>query len=170
MTLEAFMSDVLPLKNKLYRFARSILNNEDLAKDVVQETMLKIWEKRLESGSVKNLEAWCMTITRNFALSKYRLKDNQASSLDIVSNFPLAGDSPYEKLEREDIFEKIEKIISTFPVKLKEVFQLREIEGYSYKEIGEITGYELSDIKVCLFRARKALKENLLKIYDYEKN
>lgn len=169
MTLETFTSDILPLKDKLYRYANSILKNDDLAKDVVQETMLKIWEKRKEVDSVKNLEAWCMTITRNFALSKYRLKDNQNSKLESGMAIAAITDSPYEKLEKEDVIYKIDTIVSKLPFKQKEVFQLRDIEGYSYSEICEITGYQLSDVKVCAFRARKVIKEALLKIYAYEK-
>ena len=169
MTLEFFTSDVLPLKDKLFRYAKSILNNEDLAKDAVQETMLKIWEKRSEANTIRNLEAWCMTVVRNFALSKYRLKDNQNSTLESGIEIAETSDSPYEKLERSDVIHQIDNIVSKLPIKLKEVFQLRDIEGYTYIEICEITGYELSDVKVCIFRARKTIKENLTKIYAYEK-
>ncbi len=169
MTLETFTSDILPLKDKLFRYAKSILNDEDVAKDVVQETMMKVWEKRKEADTIKNIEAWCMTVTRNFALSKYRLKDNQNSSLD--SNIEVAeiSDTPLQLLEKGDLISTIDRMVSKLPVKLKEVFQLRDIEGYSYDEICEITGYTLSDVKVCIFRARKVLKENLMKIYDYAK-
>ncbi len=169
MTIETFTSDILPLKDKLFRYAKSILNNEDLAKDVVQETMLKIWEKGNTASAINNMEAWCMTLTRNFALSKYRLKDNQNSSLDANIEVTEASDTPYQLVEKEDLKNKIDTLVSQLPFKLKEVFQLRDIEGYSYDEICEITGYTLSDVKVCIFRARKALKENLVKIYDYAK-
>jgi RNA polymerase sigma-70 factor (ECF subfamily) len=54
------------------------------------------------------------------------------------------------------------------PLKQKEVFQLRDIEGYAYQEISEITGYALNDVKVSLFRARQVIKERLNKIYAYE--
>lgn len=169
MTLESFTSDILSLKDKLFRYAKSILNNDDLAKDVVQETMLRIWEKRDTADTIMNIEAWCMTVTRNFALSKYRLKDNQNSSLDAGAGISETGDSPLEKLEKTDLMHKIDRIVSQLPLKLKEVFQLRDIEGYTYIEISEITGYQLSDVKVCAHRARKTIKENLIKIYAYEK-
>lgn len=169
MTLETFTSDVLPLKDKLYRYAKSILNNKDLAKDVVQETMLKIWEKREEANTIRNIEAWCMTVARNFALSKYRLKDNQHSNLEFGAEITEVSDTPYQKLEKSDVINKIDRIVSKLPFKLKEVFQLRDIEGYTYIEICDITGYNLSDVKVSILRARKAIKENLIKIYAYEK-
>ncbi|MCK5467145.1 MAG: RNA polymerase sigma factor, partial [Cyclobacteriaceae bacterium] len=62
MMLETFKSEVLPLKNRLFRFAYSILGDHDLSKDVVQETMLKVWEKRNDLLTIQNLEAWCMTL------------------------------------------------------------------------------------------------------------
>jgi RNA polymerase sigma-70 factor (ECF subfamily) len=168
MTLESFTSDVLPLKDKLYRYAKSILNNEELAQDAVQETMLKIWEKRSDADAIKNLEAWCMTVVRNFALSKYRLKDNQNTTLESGMEIAETSDSPYKKLERSDVINQIDNIVSKLPFKLKEVFQLRDIEGYTYFEICEITGYQLSDVKVSVYRARKTIRENLIKIYAYE--
>lgn len=169
MTLKYFTSEVLPLKDKLYRYANSILNNADLAKDTVQETMLKVWEKRGEADAIKNIEAWCMTLTRNFALSKYRLKDNQHSKLEFDVEIAETSFTPHEKLERADMMIMIDRIVSGLPFKLKEVFQLRDIEGYTHKEICEITGYQLSDVKVSVLRARKTIKENLQKIYAYER-
>lgn len=169
MTLKYFTSEVLPLKDKLYRYANSILNNADLAKDTVQETMLKVWEKRGEIDAIKNIEAWCMTITRNFALSKYRLKDNEHSKLEFGVEIAETSFTPHEKLERADMMIMIDRIVSGLPFKLKEIFQLRDIEGYAHKEICEITGYKLSDVKVSVMRARKAIKENLQKIYAYER-
>ena len=169
MTLESFTSEVLPLKDKLYRYAKSILDNADLAKDVVQETMLKVWEKRNDTNTIKNIEAWCMTVARNCALSRYRLKDNQHSNLEFGVDIEEKAITPYEKLERADIMSLIDRIVNRLPFKLKEVFQLRDIEGYAYNEICEITGYRLSDVKVCALRARKAIKENLQKIYAYER-
>lgn len=169
MTLKYFTSVVLPLKDKLFRYAGSILNNSDLAKDVVQETLLKVWEKRNEADSVRNMEAWCMTITRNFALSKYRIRDNRHNSLESGTEITEPSYTPYQVLEKEDMMEKIDQIVSQLPLKLKEIFQLRDIEGYRYDEISEITGYALSDVKVSIFRARKIIRENLQKIYAYEK-
>jgi RNA polymerase sigma-70 factor (ECF subfamily) len=169
MTLKYFTSVVLPLKDKLFRYAKSILNQEDLAKDVVQETLLKVWEKREEADTIHNMEAWCMTLARNFALSKFRLKDNQHSKLEFGADIAEPSYNPYQAMEKEDTMEKIDQIVSRLPFKFKEIFQLRDIEGYRYDEISEITGYALSDVKVSLFRARKIIRENLKKIYAYEK-
>ena len=77
MTQEEFQNNVLPLKNKLYCFALSILKNKEDARDVVQDTMLKIWQNNKALDEYKNIEAWCMTMTRNRSLDKLKLKSNR---------------------------------------------------------------------------------------------
>ncbi len=165
-----FKEKVLPLKNKLFRYAFSILENKDIAGDVVQETFIKVWEKRHEIAEYKSIEAWCMTLTRNFALSKFRLKESRNVSLDVARETHDKNELPDQILEKEELIRCIDGIVAQLPYKQKEVFQLRDIEGYSYDMISQITGYELSDVKISLFRARKTIKEKLLKIQSYGKH
>ena len=165
--LETFKSEVLPLKNRLFRFAYSILGDHDLSKDVVQETMLKVWEKRNDLQIIQNLEAWCMTLTRNFALDKVRSKHHKTMAL--IENFDKENNeqSPYKMAELGNTMEVIDKIVGNLPLKQNETFQLRDIEGFSYREISEITGYNINDVKVNIFRARKTIRTNLLKLNSY---
>ena len=167
MMLETFKSEVLPLKNRLFRFADSILGDHDLSKDVVQETMLKVWEKRNDLLTIQNLEAWCMTLTRNFALDKMRSKHHKTMAL--IENFDKENNeqSPYKMAELGNTMEVIDKIVGNLPLKQNETFQLRDIEGFSYQEISEITGYNINDVKVNIFRARKTIRTNLLKLNSY---
>lgn len=167
MMLETFKSEVLPLKNRLFRFAYSILGDHDLSKDVVQETMLKVWEKRNDLQIIQNLEAWCMTLTRNFALDKVRSKHHKTMAL--IENFDKENNeqSPYKMAELGNTMEVIDKIVGNLPLKQNETFQLRDIEGFSYQEISEITGYNINDVKVNIFRARKTIRTNLLKLNSY---
>jgi len=167
MMLETFKSEVLPLKNRLFRFAYSILGDHDLSKDVVQETMIKVWEKRNDLQIIQNLEAWCMTLTRNFALDKVRSKHHKTMAL--IENFDKENNeqSPYKMAELGNTMEVIDKIVGNLPLKQNETFQLRDIEGFSYQEISEITGYNINDVKVNIFRARKTIRTNLLKLNSY---
>ena len=68
MNLEAFENRVLPAKNKLYRFALRFLGNEEEAKDVVQEVLIRVWNGREQMNEIQNWEACCMRITRNLSL------------------------------------------------------------------------------------------------------
>lgn len=164
MMLETFKSKVLPLKNKLFRFAYSILGDHDLSKDVVQETMLKTWEKREYLSTIQNLEAWCMTLTRNFALDKMRSKHHKTTELPESFDPENDEQSPYQLAELGNTMEVIDKIVGNLPLKQNEIFQLRDIEGFSYREISEITGYNINNVKVNLFRARKTIRAFLLKL------
>ncbi len=169
MSLEFFKSDVLPLKDKLYRYAYSMLGNEALAQDTVQEALIRIWEKRSDLFSYRSVEAWCMTITRNCALDKLRSKHARTTSLEQVGTKHMYDTQllPDQEAELSDIMSIVHGIIHRLPLKQKEVLQLRDIEGYSYLEISEITGYMLNDVKVCIFRARKTIKETMEKMNAY---
>lgn len=169
MSLEAFKNRVLPTKDKLYRFAYRMLRNEDEAKDVVQEVMIKVWNKRENMDSWQNIEAWCMQITKNQVLDKvkskrYKLTDHIDESFDLSDS---SFRTPDRIAETNDTMESINKIINALPEKQKQVIQLRDIEGFSYKEISEIMHVDLSQVKVNLFRARKSVKENLININAY---
>lgn len=167
MMLEYFKSEILPLKNKLFRYANSILGDTDLAKDVVQETLIKVWEKREEFDLINNLEAWCMKITRNYALDKLRSKHHKSIPLKFDYEQEYDGPSPYFQTELGNTMQVIDSIIIRLPTKQKESFQLRDIEGLSYQEICEVTGYNINDVKVNIFRARKAIRTSLLKLQNH---
>ena len=73
MTKEDFKSNVLTLQNKLFRYAVSIVADRDLARDIVQEVLMKLWDTRDKLNDIQNLESWSIRITRNKALDKLRL-------------------------------------------------------------------------------------------------
>ena len=77
----SFQSDILPLKNELFRMALRITQNREEAEDVVQETMIKVWNRREQWAQLESIEAFCLTICRNLALDKLRRMDNQVQSL-----------------------------------------------------------------------------------------
>ena len=77
---KSFQTHVLPLKNELFRLALRITQNHAEAEDVVQETMMKVWNRREEWEKIESMEAFCLTICRNLALDKLRRMDNQALS------------------------------------------------------------------------------------------
>ena len=169
MSLEIFKKQVLPTKDKLYRFAFRMLRDEDEAKDVVQEVMIKVWNKREHINTWQNIEAWCMQITKNQVLDKvkskrYKLTDQMDEGFDLSDE---SLGAPDKITETKDTMKSISRIINTLPEKQKQVIQLRDIEGFSYKEIGQIMSVDLSQVKVNLFRARKSVKENLININAY---
>ncbi len=168
MDVVQFKDEILPLKNKLFRFALNIVKDEDLAKDVVQECLIKVWEKRADLKLVNNLEAWCMQVTKNKALDKLRSKHVSRTDLfEVKLDTRKERDTPYVMTERGDVMGRIKSLIAELPQRQREVMQLRDIEGYSYKEIGETLEIDINLVKTNLFRARRKLKESLTKENAY---
>jgi len=169
MSLEAFKMRVLPVKDKLYRFAFRFLKDEDEARDIVQEVLIKVWNKREDMNQLENMEAWCMRLTRNMSLDRLKSKQyKNTHSMD--DDFDVSGgedQTPYRSVEVSDTMKNISRFISSLPDKQRQVIQLRDVEGYSYKEIVDILEIDMNQVKVNLFRARKAIKENLLNINAY---
>lgn len=168
MDLEAFENRVLPVKNKLFRFALRFLGNEEEAKDIVQEVFIRVWNGKEQMDEVQNWEAWCMRITRNLSLDRIRLISRKQTR-PIEETFDLHHEalSPYESTEISESMQKITRMIAALPEKQRQVIHLRDVEGYSYQEICEILELDMNQVKVNLFRARTAVREKLTKIDAY---
>lgn len=169
MTLEMFTSQVLPLKNKLHRFATRFLGDEVEAQDVVQEVLIKVWHRREELDNVENLEAWCMTVTRNLSLDKVK-SSKRKNTVQMPEGLDVSEDNrrtPYHSTAAGDMMNKINRLMNTLPEKQRQIMQLRDIEGFSYKEISDILTLDLNQVKVNLFRARKYIREKLFELNAY---
>lgn len=134
---------------------------------MVQEVLLKAWDYRESWHKVKNAEAWCMTMTRNLALDRIKAAGRSSESLDAVMWVSAGGDSPFDVTERSDSFARVGHLMEKLPPRQAEAVRLRDIEGFTYEEISEIMKIDLGQVKVNLHRARKFLRENLLKINEY---
>ncbi len=167
MTPEQFKTDILPIKDRLNRYAISIVYDTELAKDIVQEVFLKLWNQRENLSEVRNIEAWSMRITRNTALDKLKASSMKVLSLDKASYLDSGVEIPDTIVERTDLMNVIKKVLELLPEKQQEIFRLRDMIGYSNPEIGEMMALKESDVKVNLFRARKKIKTELIKIMDY---
>jgi len=168
MTVEEFKIKVIPVNSKLYQFARRLLNNKEEAEDVVQEIFLKLWKIRDHLENLNNIEAYAMRMTRNFCIDK--LKKTKTVSLETndfkkeIGNLETAPDS---QLEIKETVEKVKRIINELPEQQKTIIELRDRDGYSLKEIGEIMKMNAVNVRVSLSRARKKVKEVLTNNYDY---
>ncbi|MFT5164976.1 MAG: RNA polymerase sigma factor (sigma-70 family) [Saprospiraceae bacterium] len=167
MIIEEYKKLVLPIKNKLFRFSLRIVGNVAEAEDVVQEVFIKVWNKRSEVESFNNLEAWCMTLTKNLSIDKLRSKHRRVDALPDTYDMPSQAASPYQTTVANDTISRIEKMMAGLPDKQRMVMQLRDIEGMSYNEISEILNITLDQVKINLFRARKDIRSQLLNSESY---
>ena len=157
----SFQSDILPLKNELYRMALRITMNAADAEDVVQETMMKVWNRRDQWNQIDSIEAFCLTICRNLSLDKVRRMDNQTQSLDAAYDPKDHGvaSNPEEQAIQSDRIRLVRQMISQLPEKQRSCMQLRDMEGKSYKDIATILDITEEQVKVNIFRARQTIRE-----------
>lgn len=167
MTAEEFKSRLMPVKNKLFRLALSLLSNRQEAEDAVQEVYLKMWDMRSDLVKYKSTEALMVTITRNLCLDKLKSKKNKAISLNHVFNVS-EKNNPESKAEEMDMVDTIKQIMLQLPVQQKTIIHLRDIEGYGYEEIVKITGFELNYVRVNISRGRKKIRETIQKMQSYD--
>ncbi len=163
MTKEEFVKDVVVFGDKMYRIAFRLLENSEAAKDVLQDSFLKLWEKREEIKKFRNTEAYVVTVIKNKCLDKLRLVKQ---TLDI-SNLPAETKKSESDFDYQESTIEIKKIIHSLPKQQKLIIELRDIEGYSYEEIGELLDMSVNNVRVNLSYARKTIKEKLQKIYNY---
>ena len=167
MNLNEFKNTILPIKNKLFRFALSINNDRAEAEDIVQEVFIKIWNKREHLSQIDNLEAWCMKLTRNLTIDKLRSKHKRTRELDATFDISSDEATPLAKAEAHDTIFRVKQFINQLPEKMRAVIQLRDIEEMTYKEISEILDMPINQVKINLFRARKQIRHQLIKSESY---
>ena len=166
----SFRTDILPLKNKLYRLALRITLNPAEAEDVVQETMIKIWNRREQWEQIESIESFCLTICRNLALDKTRKMAGTEQSLDDSGHdTPDHGHAanPEEQAILRDRIQLVRRLVNNLPEKQRSVMQLRDFEGKSYKEIAAIMGISEEQVKINIFRARQAIKQKFIQAEEY---
>lgn len=162
----SFRNDVLPLKDILYRLALRITMDPEEAKDIVQDTLIKIWNRRERLGEIESIEGFSLTICRNMALDRVRLLKGKNNPLD--SGYAEKADNasdPLEKTTLKDRISIVRQLLDSLPEKQKSCMQLRDFEGKSYKEIAAVMGITEEQVKVNIFRARQTVKQ---KIQEYD--
>lgn len=167
MTQTHFLSLIGPFQDRMFRLAFSFLRDEDEAKDIVQDSLVKIWEKRELLPQVENLEAWCIRITKNTILDKLKYNSHR-KIYDMKGHEQRFADTGTRELaETKDALYSIQKLISSMPEKQRFFIHLRDVEGFAYSEIAQIMDLSIYEVKIGIFRARKALRENFKKLNSY---
>ena len=167
MDLEQFKSDIIPLRQKLFLFALKMMENEADAEDIVQETLLRLWNIREQLGGLSNPAGFAMQTTKNICIDKLRTKKHQVDIDDCYLG--TTENTPYSDAERRDSVLIIKQIIENLPELQRGIIKMRDIEGYELEEIAEITGTLIGAVTVNLSRARKKVRERFIQIMNYER-
>jgi|SRR5690606_26770817 len=166
MTQKEFLNIVMPFKDKVFRLAKRLLVSTEEAEDATQEVLLKLWNSKEKIETYSNVEAFSMTMTKNFCFDK--LKSKQAQNLKIVhSNYEDGNTSLQKQLELNDSVHWVSKIIEALPEQQKLVIQLRDIEAYELDEIAKMLDMNNTAVRVNLSRARKTIREKLTNTHNY---
>ena len=136
---------------------------------MVQETMIRVWNRRDQWDAIESIEAFCLTICRNLALDRSKLAERQNASLDagIDAADHSYSANPEEQTLQRDRVELVRRLIDQLPEKQRSCMQLRDIEGKSYKEIAEVMGITEQQVKVNIFRARQTIKQKYSETEQY---
>ena len=168
MVARDFKTSVLPVSKKLLRFAAHFLKDDELARDVVQDVFLKLWQKRDTLNEIENIEAFAMQMTKNRCLDV--LRANRVVPIDEATDKKLKAktEDVHEKFEWSESAKQIRMLILKLPDLQRTVMQLRDIEQLSYEEIAEVTELKINAIRVNLSRARKKVRDEFLKLKENE--
>ena len=144
------------LSAQLYRYAFHFLRNQEDAKDIIQDVFEKMWLNR-KTIDLETVKPWLYRCTHN-AMVNFIVKKSRTSymSNQELPNATTPFDSSFESMQIVD------RMVSILPPTQKSIILLRDIEGYTYKDIGLILDLSASQVKVYLFRARMKIKKQLI--------
>ncbi len=158
---------LLPIKDKAFRFARKMLNSSDNAKDVVQDMFEKLWKIKEDLNKYNSIEAVAIKITKNLCLDRLKHEKQKNHKLKIVkANSTVRLDNNSE-FENKNTIEIITDLIEKLPEKQKMIIHLRDVEDFELSEIAEIMDLDNAAIRVNLSRARKRIKKQLIETMNY---
>jgi RNA polymerase sigma-70 factor (ECF subfamily) len=172
---ELFNKEFLPHMDQLYNFGYYLANNEDVAKDLLQETYMKAYRfiEYFQVGT--NSKAWLIRIMKNNFINEYRKKSKAPYKVDIddVNQKDDIEDDHVELDMRQEVFgnligDELMNAVNDLPVDYRLIILLCDIEGFKYEEIAKIIDVPIGTVRSRLHRARNLLKDRL-KAYAKEK-
>ena len=157
MTIKEYNRAVDEYSDSVYRFIRGNLKDEDRANDIVQDSYEKLW-RHVTEIDFQVAKSWLFTTAYHNMIDIIR-KEKKITPLEESHKMEMIYESHYSDLN-EILHEALERL----PEQQKSVVLFRDYEGYSYKEIGDITGLNEAQVKINIYRGRVALKNYIGKI------
>ncbi|WP_209391345.1 RNA polymerase sigma factor [Chryseobacterium sp. RR2-3-20] len=163
MTQETFRNTVFILRDEMFRFAKRFVMSSDEAEDVVQDLMIKFWQKKDELETFGNLKSYALKSVRNECLNRLKHHDVKLGFADLQIHR-----SELYSMEVNNLKDHILSFINQLPEKQKMVIHLKDVEEYEVSEISEIMETEENAVRVNLMRARQKVKEQITQLMSYE--
>jgi len=169
---ESFRKIIEKYKSMVFNLSFSILRDYSLSEDVSQDVFITVYKKLKTFNFNSSFSTWLYRITLNKCKDYLRKRKKTTVSLNeninetgITYEEFLKGDKGdfLNKLKKEEINKILDESISLLDERYRIILTLKEIEGLSYKELSQVLSISMDNVKVMLYRARKSLKEKLLK-------
>ncbi len=157
MTVKEYNRSVEEYADSVYRFIRADLRDDERANDIVQDSYEKLWRNVAEIEYVV-VKSWLFSTAYHAMIDIIR-KEKRMTSLEESHENRMMHDSQYS-----DLNEILHAALNRLPEQQRSAVLLRDYEGYSYKEIGDITGLSEAQVKIYIYRGRLALKNYIGKI------
>jgi RNA polymerase sigma factor (sigma-70 family) len=165
-----FNEEFLPHANALYNFAYRLVQEEDNANDLVQETFLKSFKYALSYEKGTNAKAWLFRILKNTFINDYRKKSKEPSKVDYneVESYYNSEDTEVEattdlrtETVRDMMGDEITTALNSLDVDFRTIIILCDLEDFKYDEMAQILDIPIGTVRSRLHRARTLLKEKL---------
>ena len=165
-----FETETVPHQDALYNYALKIVRNVEDARDLLQETYYKAYKYYHQFENGTNSKAWMFMILKNTFINNYRKSMREPAKIDydLIEDFYENVKSDIVQTNNLDLEfyqnlldDELSAALSKLPVKMREVFLLCDLEGYTYEEIAEIVNIPVGTVRSRLHRARKILQEEL---------
>jgi RNA polymerase sigma-70 factor (ECF subfamily) len=157
MTVKDYNRAVDEYADAVYRFIRADLRDDDRANDIVQDSFEKLW-RHVAEIEYTVVKSWLFSTAYHAMIDIIR-KEKRMTGLEDSMEADLLTDSQYT-----DLNEILHAALERLPEQQRSAVLLRDYEGYSYKEIGDITGLTEAQVKINIYRGRMALKNYIGKI------
>jgi len=168
MNTKEFKHKVLSLSELIFPMVARMLGNNANAEDAIQDIMIKLWDKRKQIGQHPNITGFVFLTARNYCVDMLKKKRPELNDSILQANV-LDSESGQEQLEWKELNTIIEGILKKLPEQQREIMMMRDIDGFEYFEIAEVTELKVEHIRVLLSRARKQVGIELKKTYCYER-
>ncbi len=159
MNAHQFQQQILCYSDQIYRMALSMLKDESKAKDLYQDLMMRLWERRQQLDGIENTRAFLLTSVRNRCIDILRKEpatgELSAETVDILPN-------PHQRAEQSDTLNYLHRLIDELPEMQRIIIRLKDVEELDTGEIARIVSMTENAVTVNLSRARKKLREKIV--------
>lgn len=160
--VKAFDELFLRYSPRLFRFSLSLLKTEEDAREIVQETFYRIWNKRNEIDSGKSFRSFVFTISYNLIVDQLRLRmKDQEYRKFLYEYFRLEADVIHDMVDFQTVSNRIEQAVEQLPGKRREIFILSREHGLSHREIADRMGITVKTVENQINLALKHIRTHL---------